>query len=175
MDTAPRYDTATIWLHWTTAGLVFGLWVLGQLADLFPRGTPRSIAWSVHVTFGLLLALTVAARLLWRISRGRALPPPDPGLPGALARITHAALYALLLAVIATGIANASYRGFNLFDIWTLPQFGSADRATRRMINEWHEWASNLILAVALLHTAAALVHHYLWRDRLIERMRLTP
>lgn len=170
---APRYDAATICLHWITAALVIGLWVLGEFADAFPRGAPRNIAWSVHVAAGLLLAIVIAARVTWRTGHGRVLPPLETGILHTLARATHLALYALLIAVVATGLANASYRGFNLFGMWTMPQFGSADRATRRMINEWHEWAANAILFVSLLHAAAALVHHYLWRDRLIDRMRL--
>jgi len=167
-----RYDAATIWLHWITAALVLGLWTLGELADAFPRGAPRDAAWSVHVAAGLLLTAILAVRVVWRAGYGRALPPLEAGPLHALSRLTHLALYALLIAVVASGIANASYRGFNLFGVWAMPQFGTADRATRRMINEWHEWTANLILAVSLLHAAAALVHHYVWRDRLIDRMR---
>jgi cytochrome b561 len=57
-----RYDAATISLHWITAALVIGLWALGQVADTFPRGAPRDIAWSMHVAAGLLLAVAIAAR-----------------------------------------------------------------------------------------------------------------
>jgi cytochrome b561 len=169
----PRYDAATIWLHWISAVLVFGLWAVGQLADSFPRGAPRETAWSVHVASGLLLAALAAVRIVWRAGYGRALVPLETGLLHTLARATHVALYVLLFAVVATGIANASYRGFNLFGVWTMPQFGAADRATRRMINDWHEWASNVIFFVALFHAGAALVHQYVWRDALIDRMRL--
>lgn len=169
----PRYDAATIWLHWISAVLVFGLWAVGQLADSFPRGAPRETAWSVHVASGLLLTALAAVRIVWRAGYGRALVPLETGLLRTLARATHIALYLLLIAVVATGITNASYRGFDLFGVWKIPQFGSADRATRRMINEWHEWAANLILFVSLFHAAAALVHHYVSRDNLIGRMRL--
>ena len=89
----------------------------------------------------------------------------------ALAKATHYTLYLLLGVVIVTGIVNASYRGFNLFGVWSVPQFGTGDAATRRSINEWHEWAANLTVLVGLLHAAAALVHHYVWRDRLLNRM----
>ena len=60
----------------------------------------------------------------------------------ALAKATHYTLYLLLGVVIVTGIVNASYRGFNLFGVWSVPQFGTGDAATRRSINEWHEWAA---------------------------------
>jgi cytochrome b561 len=74
--------------------------------------------------------------------------------------------------VVALGIANASYRGFSLFGLWSIPQFGSGDAAVRRSINGWHELAANLVLLVAFLHAMAALLHQYVWRDQLLDRMR---
>jgi cytochrome b561 len=53
-----------------------------------------------------------------------------------------------------------------------VPQFGSGDAATRHSINEWHELAANLLIVVAAVHALAALGHHYVWRDRLLDRMR---
>jgi cytochrome b561 len=102
---------------------------------------------------------------------GRVLPPADTGVLYAIAKGTHYTLYILLAAVIVTDIVNASYRGFNLFGVWSVPQFGTADATTRRSINEWHELAANATVLVGLLHAAAALIHQYVWRDRLINRM----
>jgi cytochrome b561 len=167
-----RYDAATVWLHWVTVGLVTVLWLIGQVADWFPRGPARSGLWSVHVLLGLTLALVLVARIAWRARFGRTLPPVDPAALHAIAAITHYALYLLLLAAVVTGLVNASYRGFSVFDVWAMPRFGSGDAATRRSINGWHEWASNLTVLVAFLHAAAALLHHYVLRDRILERMR---
>ena len=77
---APRdehYDTATIWLHWSTAALVTILWTLGQVIGWLPRGPFRSGLWSTHLVLGLILALPLAMRILWRASYGSALPPAD--------------------------------------------------------------------------------------------------
>lgn len=166
-----RYDPITIWLHWTTVILVVVLWVIGQTADWLPRGPIRGGVWSVHVILGCALAFVLPTRMVWRARFGRVLPPADTGVLYAVARATHFALFALLAAVVVTGIANASYRGFNLFGVWSVPQFGSGDAATRRSINGWHELAANLTLLVAFLHAAAALIHQYVWRDRLLNRM----
>jgi cytochrome b561 len=53
-----------------------------------------------------------------------------------------------------------------------VPKFGAGVAATRRSINDWHELAANTLVALAALHAAAALVHQFVWRDRLIARMR---
>jgi cytochrome b561 len=81
-------------------------------------------------------------------------------------------LYGLIGIVIIAGVIDASYRGFNVFGLWSVPQFGSGDAATRRSINEWHELAANALIVVAAIHALAALGHHYLWRDHLLDRMR---
>jgi cytochrome b561 len=41
----------------------------------------------------------------------------------------------------------------------------------RRPITQWHGLAANILLGLALFHAAAALVHHYLWRDGVLGRM----
>lgn len=166
-----RYDRMTIALHWTTAALVAALWILGQTADLFPRGPMRTGMWSVHVTLGLALAAVLVARLAWRVGPGKALPAADPGLLHLIAKGTHYLLYLLLALAVGLGIANAFVRGFSLFGLWSLPQIG--DAALRRPINELHELAANAIMVVALIHAGAALVHHYLWRDGVLQRMTL--
>jgi cytochrome b561 len=168
-----RYDLTTIWLHWATVGLIAVLWVIGQTADWLPRGPLRTGLWSIHVILGLVTGFVLVTRVAWRAHLGRVLPPADTGMLHAIAIATHYLLYILLGAVVVLGIIDASYRGFSLFGIWSVPQFGTGDAATRRNINEWHELAANLTVLAAFLHAMAALVHQYVWRDYLLDRMRL--
>ena len=170
---APRYDPTTIWLHWITVGFIAALWVIGQTADWAPRGPFRTSLWSVHVVLGCATAFVLLTRIAWRVHLGRVLPPADTGVLYVVAKATHYTLYALLGVVVLLGIADALYRGFNLFGLWSLPQVGTGDAATRRAINEWHELAANLTVLVALLHAGAALIHKYVWRDQLLDRMKL--
>lgn len=164
-----RYDAATIALHWLTAGLVLGLWLVGTfLEDLVPNGALRSGIWSAHFDLGFVLTALVVAFLAWRRSGGRNLPVEDPGLLHGLAKATHAALYVLLLVIVGLGIANAFVRGVSLGPL-SLPQIG--DPAWRRPLTHWHGLAANILMALALFHAAAALVHHYLWHDTVLRRM----
>ena len=170
--TAERFDPTTVWLHWITVALVVALWVIGQTGDLVPRGPLRTAMWSTHVVLGLLTAFVLVTRVAWRAHFGRVLPPADTGTLYIVAKLTHYALYVLLGLVVIAGIVDASYRGVNVFGFWSVPQFGSGDAATRHSINEWHEMAANLLMLVAAVHALAALGHHYVWRDRLLDRMR---
>lgn len=164
-----RYDSTTISLHWVTAILVVVLWIIGQTADWIPNGPVNTRYWSVHVVLGFALAAVIGWRMAWRGSRGRRLPPADTGTLHAFAKATHFSLYALLLTTLTLGVVNAFVRGYNLFDLAHLPQIG--DRAWRKPITGWHGLAANILLGSALFHAAAALVHHYVWRDGLLRRM----
>ena len=39
------------------------------------------------------------------------------------------------------------------------------------MIGKWHKLAANGVLALAALHAAAGLMHYYLRRDQVLQRM----
>ena len=101
---ARRYDTATIIFHWVTAVLVVVQWIGAQTIDLFPRGALRVDARSAHITLGVLLAILLAARLVWRATGGRRLPLADVGALNLIAKATHWGLYALLLAMVLVGL-----------------------------------------------------------------------
>ena len=163
------YDRTTIALHWVTAASVVVLWIIGQTADWIPDGPANTAVWSIHVVLGFVLTAILAWRIAWRITGGRRLPPADRGALQAFAKLTHYMLYGLLLVVVVLGVVNAFVRGYNLFDLVSLPQVG--DRAWRRPITHWHGLAANILLGLALFHAAAALVHRYLWHDAVLERM----
>jgi cytochrome b561 len=164
------YDRTTIALHWLMAVLVVVLWLVGTfLEDILPKGALRSGIWSAHFLLGFVFTAILVALLGWRRTKGRQLPVEDPGPWHVLAKATHAALYVLMLVIAGLGIANAFARGVTLAGPLALPQLG--DPAWRRPLTHWHGIAANLLMAVALFHAAAALVHHYLWQDAILRRM----
>jgi cytochrome b561 len=167
-----KYDRTTISLHWITAGLVVILWIIGQTADWLPDGPLNTDYWSIHVVLGFALVAVIAWRIIWRNSGGNRLPAADTGVLNGVAQATHYGLYLLLLAAVVLGIINAFVRGYNLFDLMSLPQIGG--RAMRKPITHWHGLAANLLLGLAGLHAAAALFHHYILRDGVLARMAPT-
>ena len=163
------YDRTTISLHWLTAISVVVLWIIGQTADWTPDGPVNTGVWSVHVVLGFLLIAIVAYRVFWRATGGRRLPPVDTGALNVVAKVNHYAMYLVLAVVLALGVTNAFVRGYNLFDLFSLPQVG--DREARHAITEWHGFAANILLGLAAIHAIAALIPHYGWRDELLNRM----
>lgn len=170
-DAALRYDSTSIGLHWITALLAFVLWVLGDTIDWFPRGEPRIVARSLHISLGALLALILAWRIWWRLARGRRLPAAELGPLGALSSAMHFALYAIVVLTVTLGIANAWVRGDSIFGWFSLPSFAPGNRELRGQIEELHSLGANVLLILAGAHALAGLWHHYVRKDGVLRRM----
>lgn len=169
---ALRYDRHTILLHWLTAGLVLSLWALGQTIDWFPKGALRGFARSTHICLGIALALVLIARLRWRFGGTSAhLPPAGLGWLDRIATLAHWLLYALLIATVALGIANTWVRGDTIFNLFKIPPFVTDDKGLRETVEDWHGLVANTLLIVAFVHAAAALLHHFVWKDGVLRRM----
>ncbi len=166
-----RYDRVSLCLHWLTALLVVEQWVGAHLIDEFAKGAPRIAARSVHISLGLTLGIILIARILWRATGGRKLPPADQGLLQFIAKGAHWLLYALLIGVVSAGIFFVWVRGDSFFGLFSVPAFDPGNKILRHNVAETHELLANAILIVAGLHAAAALVHHYLWHDGVLRRM----
>ena len=163
------YDRTTIALHWATAILVAIQFLVGRTTNFLPRGPLRVDIWSVHVLLGFTLASVVVLGMLWRATYGRKLPSLNRGVLHLTAVATHRLLDLLLLTVVALGITNVFAHGFPLFNVWSFPRFGGDQ--FMRSVNAWHGLIANIIVAVALFHSAAALFHHHVIKDGVLRRM----
>jgi cytochrome b561 len=163
------YDRTTITLHWATAILVAIEFLIGRTTSLLPRGPLRVDVWSVHVLLGFALASVVVLGMLWRATLGRRLTPLNRGVLHLTAVATYRLLDLLLLIMVLLGITNVFAHGFPLFNLWHFPKFGGGE--FMRNVNAWHGFIANVIIAVALLHSAAALFHHHVIKDGVFRRM----
>lgn len=177
--TRQRYDAFTLILHWVTAGSVIFLFASAHIWELLERGTPmRKGLQAAHISCGILLALVMIVRPLWRLLSQRSsryLMPPVEGsrLAMLLAHGMHGALYLLLFAQIALGFLfrwsqQEPFRFFGLFD---LSGWVTVTPTLRHTLAQWHGNVAWSLIALALAHALAALFHHYLLRDGVLRRM----
>jgi cytochrome b561 len=172
-----RYDSVSIRLHWLIA---IGVIVVGLAemfrGDLFAKGSaPREILKALHEPVGLVIFVLIVARIMWRLAHT---PPTMPSDMRSweifAAKLTHVTLYALLIAVPLLGLATTYVRGkpisFGLFQI-AVPVGTVVAKDTARLIKGAHELTSQLILAVAFVHAAAAIWHHTVRKDDVLTRM----
>ncbi len=174
-NSADGYGAIPQLLHWATVALVALGWTLGILGDDLPKGAVRAAGLVVHISAGLAILIILIARLLWRLADPP--PPTEVTVFGAwldyLGRFAHYALYGLLVAVPVAGIVVQFARGdaLPLFGLLEIPSPWTANRPMARSVKEVHEVLANGLMALAAIHAAAALVHHWLFRDRTLVRM----
>src|SRR3954469_14299632 len=96
---AEYYDTPTLVFHWLTVVLVVLLFGTSLVWNYI---TPRDRFWrplmeSTHVSLGILFAILILARIVWRLTGMRRLPA-EAGVAGILSKVMYAVLYVLLAA-----------------------------------------------------------------------------
>jgi cytochrome b561 len=169
---AEGYGAGAIAFHWTMFLLVVVVGILGLLHDSWPKRT-QAFWINVHAMLGLLLWVTLIARMWWR---SRHTPPVLPSGVGNLLRRwsvpVHLALYALMFITPIVGVVTFIWHGrifdFGLFHL----DFGvRSNRAVFRPTEDIHGYLAYALFALAGLHAMAALWHHFFLRNGVLGRM----
>jgi cytochrome b561 len=174
-NTSDSYGAVPQALHWAVAVLVVLAWLSETFGDVLPRGTARAAGLFVHMSAGLAIIALVVLRLAWRL--GDPPPPPEKTSLGDWAerasQISHYALYALLVAIPIVGIVLQFARGdaLAIFGLFHIASPWAADRGFAHTVQEIHAFLANGIMILAGIHAAAALAHHWIFRDRTLLRM----
>ena len=87
-------------------------------------------------------------------------------------RVTHALLYAALIAMPLLGWAQSSARSrhFAVFG-QHLPSFVQHDRDLADSLAWWHTQVGWALLGLIALHIGAAMLHHFVLRDEILNSM----
>ena len=172
--TSTRYTATAVALHWLLALLIAGAFGVGLYMHDLPFSPLRLKLFNWHKWAGVTILALSALRLLWRLTHR---PPPDlpaPPWQRAAGHAAHWALYALFFAVPLMGWAYSSAAGFPVvwFGVLPLPDFVAPDRALADILKARHGQLAWALAVVVALHVAAALKHHFIDRDGLLQRMR---
>jgi len=170
----PPFDTLTITLHWTTVLVVLTLFGSGLLYGAVEERSWAPPLLQVHRSLGVTIWTLTVFRLFWRVTGARfpAFPASMTPLHQLGARLSEYGLYALLLIQPATGLAQTILRGrpFDVF-AWSIPPLVARDLGLVGIFRAAHEIGAWCLFALAGLHAAAALVHHFILRDDVLEAM----
>lgn len=174
-----RYDSFTLVLHWVTAAGVIFLFASAHIWEQLARGTPlRKDLQAAHISCGMLLALAMLIRPLWRLfsqhSPRFSLPPVEgTRLAKLLAHAMHGALYILLFSQIVLGFLFrwSQQEPFLFFGFFELSGLVQITPTLRHTFAQWHGNVAWALVSLALVHALAALFHQYLLRDSVLRRM----
>jgi cytochrome b561 len=167
-STPTRYGTVTIALHWLTAAAILGLFITGQLTETTDMAAKVAVLqW--HAPLGLSVLVLTLARIAWWVWGDARPAPMGKGLQLTAAKLGHAAFYVLMIGMALSGIAMMALSGAGEV------VFGGAATA----LPDFHDYlpriphgiGSKLLLALVVVHVAAAIWHQVVLKDGTMARM----
>lgn len=173
INSREAYGWVSIILHWVMAVAIFGLFALG----LWMTSLDYYHAWYhkapyIHKSVGMLMLFLLLFRIGWAAVNIK------PEIYGAawekfIALIVHRMHYVLMLIAMVSGylIPTAKGAGIDVFGWFTVPaliRFTERQADIVGLIHWGFAWA---VIALAGLHTAAALKHHLIDKDPTLTRM----
>ena len=175
---AERYSLVARLLHWLIAAFILTNIALG-VGAANTEGDLHRVLLDTHKPVGFCILVFSVIRLAWRIYC-----PPPPAMAGAawerpVAALTHTALYFLMVLTPFAGLwvssAAPTHHAIMILG-WQAPflpvlqgrEFAGAAGGVHKIM----AWS---MIALLVLHIAAALKHRFVNRDGVMDRMSLVP
>lgn len=171
---AQRYGAVAQLLHWATVAFFIASFYIAWTMDDLPIGPEKIKLYNLHKSIGVTILALALLRLLWRwLDPAPALPARMPRWEQRAARLSHLALYLLMLVQPVTGLVHSWAANFPVV-VWgqiVLPSLVGPDEELKKLFVAIHRYTSWLIFILVFLHISAALRHHFLLRDDILTRM----
>ena len=173
-------------LHWSMAVLIVFMMALGTYTDNAELPLARKFELvQLHKSVGATVLALALLRLAWRwVNPTPEQPAGTPGWQLRAGRVSHVALYALMIAVPLSGWLMASASPLNdaglgearvpnmVWGLFEMPDpFPTGSEALTDTFLAVHVTLVTLLFVVMLVHVGAALKHHFRDRDAVLRRM----
>lgn len=164
-----NYPKAIVLMHWLMFILV--------LVVYFSSGDPTESGFigQIHVSGGILIFILTFIRLLLLLVNKHRIPqqPVISPLQWKLFKAMKWLLYLSLLIVpiigwFALSVITTQYTVLS----WSLPLLSSLNGV--ELIAKLHELLGNVFITLVGLHATAALIHHFIFKDRVLKSMTLS-
>jgi cytochrome b561 len=167
------YGSVAKLLHWLIVALLVVQYAIGWLMPDIRRGMVPGTAMNLHISIGFVILAVIVARFLWRLTHPVVAEASLPPWQRVSSEGVHWLLYLLVLATTITGWAFTSMRGWSVSLFWTvpLPALTAEGSLAGEVIGEGHETLIWILAVVILAHVGAALLHLFVFRDGIMERM----
>ena len=175
LNAKSKYSGVAMALHWLVGIAVIVTWRIAEAAEHAPNREARSEIMGNHFALGVVIFALVASRFIWRQMN----PPPAPmaghaGWERMLAKISHMAMYTLLLVMPVAGWIAMSLRGapINVWNVITVPPLPLPENPDLAgLIFDVHAIAGTTLLVLIAVHVLATLKHTLIDKDGTLFRM----
>ena len=119
-----------------------------------------------HATAGMIVTFLFILRIALRYFYGAPkLPSTMPTWQVVSAKLGHYSLYFLMAGLIITGISMASFASDPILVFGIDLAFALHNQSTFHLIRDFHEFCTNAIILLIIIHIGAALYHHFFAKD----------
>lgn len=176
-DNERGYGLVSRLVHWLMALAIFGLFGLGiWMVGLDYYSPYYHSAPDLHRSLGIVVGMALVFRLVWRLVNVK--PSDDELKPfeRIAAKALHWAFYPLILLVVLSGylISSSDGRSIDVFGVFSVPSV-LLDKSLTDTAGFVHEIVAYVVIALAILHSAASLKHHIWDRSDILKRMISGP
>lgn len=171
-NTKNSYGGGSRFLHWVIAFLVIGMLVYGFYMEDIPQPY-RSAAFYSHKLLGLTILFLMLLRIAWAlINEKPAMPFNTQAWESFAEKFVHYSLYLALIAMPMVAwvgsVAGGRTPRIGSFEFY-LPVAYNKDLS--HLMFKLHKQLAWVIIALLIIHVAAALFHHFVRRDKVLNRM----
>lgn len=175
-----KLSPKTRWLHWLIALTMIGMLALG----IYMEETESFSLYGIHKSIGILIFVVVLYRVIWRIKEGWPTPVTEQQkLQTLLVKTMHFGLLVATILYPLSGMmmSGAGGYGLSVFGITLLPKNFNPElkeiepysAQLAELGGFLHGALTLFVIAMIVLHIAAALKHHFINKDDTLNRMKL--
>jgi cytochrome b561 len=176
-DTLQGYGMISRWFHWIMAVAIVAMFALGVWMVTLDYYSPYyNAAPDFHRSAGILLLIALCIRWLWRMTNVKPHSEDLTPFEKKASYATHWGLYGLLLVLMISGylISTPDGQPIDVFGWFDVPSIVKA-RGLETSAGYVHRVVAYAVIALAALHTLAALKHHFIDKSEILNRMWSGP
>ena len=167
-----KYGLLAKLFHWITFVILilqipFGFYLVGlEFSDR------RIDLENIHILIGIIVFYITLFRLIWKFLNSS----PTDGksfFKGQviIAKVNHFLLYLSIFTITISGILKKLYMGEKLNFLFFKYGFKNDNFVLADTFYEVHIYANYLLIALITLHVLAVIVHHYIFKDKILSKI----
>ena len=167
-----KYGLVAKLFHWITFGVLilqipFGFYLVGlEFSDR------RIDLENIHILIGIIVFYITLFRLIWKFLN------PSPTDENSffkgqifIAKANHFLLYLSIFSITISGILKKLYMGEKLNFLFFGYGFKKDNFELADLYYEVHIYANYLLIVLVALHILAVIVHHFIFKDKILDKI----
>ena len=158
--------------HWLTFGILITQIPLGFYLVGLEFSDERIELENIHILVGISVFYLTLFRLIWKFFN------PSPSETRSffkgqvfIGKANHFLLYITIFSITISGILKKLYMGENLNFLFFEYGFEKDNFVLADAYYEVHIYANYSLLALLTLHILAVIVHHFIFKDKILKKI----